>query len=107
MLKEASADGGAGASKNRLKGGNGFGGGFGGAGADGGIGSSGGGRNGVMSRVMDRTGRPIPGLYGAGNCIASPTANAYYGGGGTLGPAITFAYLAGRAAARSAEKELG
>jgi succinate dehydrogenase/fumarate reductase flavoprotein subunit len=50
-------------------------------------------------RVLRADGSAIDGLYGAGNCIASPSGWGYWSGGGTLGPAVVFGYLAGRAAA--------
>jgi 3-oxosteroid 1-dehydrogenase len=52
----------------------------------------------VDGQVVDDLDRPIPGLYGVGNCVASPSARAYWAGGGTLGPIIAFAYRAARAA---------
>ena len=50
-------------------------------------------------RILAADGQPVPGLFGAGNAVASPSGAAYWGGGGTLGPAIVFGHLAGRAAA--------
>ena len=55
---------------------------------------------GVNGEVLRPDGTAIPGLYGAGNCIASPTGQGYFGAGGTIGPAVVFGYLAGRAAAQ-------
>jgi 3-oxosteroid 1-dehydrogenase len=46
-------------------------------------------------RIIDFEGNPIPGLFGAGNSVASPVALAYPGGGGSLGPGVTFGYVAG------------
>jgi 3-oxosteroid 1-dehydrogenase len=51
------------------------------------------------SQVVKYDGKPIPGLYGAGNCIASAGHDAYWAAGATLGNAMTFAYIAGKHAA--------
>ena len=51
------------------------------------------------AQVLDFDGRPIAGLYAAGNAMAAPTGMVYGGGGGTIGPAIVFGYRAGRHAA--------
>jgi 3-oxosteroid 1-dehydrogenase len=47
-------------------------------------------------RVLRPDGEPVQGLYAVGNCAASPTGQAYWGAGGTLGPMITYAWLAGQ-----------
>jgi 3-oxosteroid 1-dehydrogenase len=59
----------------------------------------------LKSRVLNYDDRPIPGLYGAGNCIASPAHDAYWAAGATLGSALTFGRLAGENAAREPVKE--
>lgn len=46
------------------------------------------------AQVLDRDGRPIPGLYAAGNDLASIMGGNYPGGGITLGPAMTFGFIA-------------
>jgi succinate dehydrogenase/fumarate reductase flavoprotein subunit len=63
------------------------------------LGTNGGPQTDGRARVLDVDGETIPGLYGAGNVIASPTGGIYAGAGGTLGPAIAFGYIAGREAA--------
>jgi 3-oxosteroid 1-dehydrogenase len=65
------------------------------------IGTRGGPATDSSGRVLDVWGAPIPGLFAAGNAAASPSGLLYPGAGGTLGFALTFGYLAGRAAARS------
>jgi len=62
------------------------------------LGTNGGALTDGHGRILDHDGEVIPGLFGAGNVIACPTGGIYAGAGGTLGPALTFAYLAARAA---------
>ena len=47
-------------------------------------------------QVLDDQDRPIPGLYGVGNCVASASAQAYWAGGATLGPILALAHRAAR-----------
>jgi len=48
------------------------------------------------AQVLGDGGKAIPGLYAAGNDAASIMGGNYPGGGITLGPAITFGYIAAR-----------
>jgi succinate dehydrogenase/fumarate reductase flavoprotein subunit len=50
-------------------------------------------------RVIDEQGHAIEGLYAAGNDMASISGGDYIAGGITIGPAMTFGYIAARHAA--------
>ena len=60
------------------------------------IGTNGGLVTDTQGHVLDGAGKPIAGLYATGNLVAAPMARSYPGGGATLGPAMTFGYLAAR-----------
>jgi succinate dehydrogenase/fumarate reductase flavoprotein subunit len=53
----------------------------------------------ALARVLDREGRPIAGLFAVGNDMASVMGGHYPSGGITLGPGMTFGYIAARAIA--------
>jgi len=48
------------------------------------------------AQVLREDGSAIRGLYAAGNDLASITGGDYIGGGCTIGPAMTFGYIAAR-----------
>jgi hypothetical protein len=50
-------------------------------------------------RVLREDGSVIEGLYAVGNCAASASARGYLGPGITIGPLVTFGWLAGEHAA--------
>jgi hypothetical protein len=63
------------------------------------LGTNGGPRTNGMAQVLNVYGEVIPGFYGAGNVISNPTGSVY--AGATLGPTLTFGYVAGHSVARS------
>ena len=69
------------------------------------LGTKGGPKTDVHARVLDPRGRVIAGLFAAGNAMAGATGMVYGGAGGTLGPGMTFGYIAGLAAAASANSD--
>jgi predicted oxidoreductase len=71
------------------------------------VGTKGGPRVDGDGRVLHVHDRPVPGLYGAGNVIASPAGPAYYGGGTSIGMALVWGTLAGDHAAAYAAAHAG
>lgn len=69
------------------------------------LGTKGGPKIDVRSRVLDVRNRPIEGLYAVGNAAMGVTGPGYGGPGGTIGPAMTFAYIAARDAAKRSYSE--
>lgn len=65
------------------------------------LGTAAGLRTDLDCRVLDSSGRAIPGLYAVGNDMQSIMRGHYPGPGITLGPALTFGYIAGRHLAAS------
>lgn len=64
------------------------------------LGTCGGPRANGNAQVIDWNDQPIDGLYVCSNAMSSPTAGVYGGAGGTLGPGMTFGFIAGRHAAQ-------
>ena len=60
------------------------------------IGMNGGLTTNAKAQVTDAAGKAIPGLYCIGNNAASSMGESYPGAGVTIGPAMTFGYLAAR-----------
>ncbi|WP_159978198.1 MULTISPECIES: FAD-dependent oxidoreductase [unclassified Novosphingobium] len=58
------------------------------------LGTKGGLRCDARARVLDQGGNPIPGLYAAGNNAGTPFGDTYPGAGATIGPGMTFGYVA-------------
>jgi 3-oxosteroid 1-dehydrogenase len=60
------------------------------------LGTKGGLRTDARARVLREDGTVIEGLYAAGNASASVMGHSYAGAGATIGPAMTFGYIAAR-----------
>jgi predicted oxidoreductase len=51
-------------------------------------------RTNALAQVIHRDGQPIAGLYAVGNDAASVMGGTYPGPGTSIGPAMTFGYIA-------------
>jgi len=70
-------------------------------------GTKGGPRTNTKGQVLHVRGGIIPGLYAAGNAMAGVSGPGYYGGGGTIGLAMTWGYICGINAAQEAKAGAG
>jgi 3-oxosteroid 1-dehydrogenase len=68
--------------------------------------TKGGPRTDTRARVLNNDGDVIAGLYAVGNCAASPSVEAYWSAGASLGWALCFGDLAGRDAAARAQRTI-
>ena len=68
------------------------------------LGTKGGPKTNSKGQVLHVSGNPIPGLYAAGNVMAGVSGPTSWGGGGTIGPALTFGYICGKNAANEKSK---
>ena len=66
--------------------------------------TKGGPKTNVSGQVLDDQDKPIGGLYGVGNCVASASARAYWAGGATIGPILAFCHLAAAAIHKERKK---
>ena len=64
------------------------------------LGTKGGPRTNEKAEVLDERDEPIAGLYAAGNVMANSFGSKGVGAGTTLGPCLTWGYIAGLNAAR-------
>jgi 3-oxosteroid 1-dehydrogenase len=60
------------------------------------IGTNGGLATNEHAQVLEESGEPIAGLYAAGNMAATVMGHSYPAAGATLGPGMTFGYIAAR-----------
>jgi 3-oxosteroid 1-dehydrogenase len=70
------------------------------------LGTVGGLRIDTDARVQSLRGGPIEGLYAVGNVASGIFGQTYPGGGCTLGPGLTFGYLAGQHVAAESPQEI-
>jgi 3-oxosteroid 1-dehydrogenase len=68
------------------------------------LGTKGGVRIDAHACAQSTSGEPIPGLFAAGNSSASVMGDTYPGAGGTIGPAMTFGFLAAERAFGAADE---
>jgi 3-oxosteroid 1-dehydrogenase len=69
------------------------------------LGTKGGLKTDAHAQVLDAQDRPIRNFYAAGNACGSPFGNCYPGAGGTIGPALTFGFVAADEIAARAKEQ--